>query len=161
MLLATLEKNLLEEISRQHFPNPAATSEQIEAFERQQGWRLDPDLRAFYLHCNGATLFQKPNSPCRFRAVSQIRRARVDMRNSDTDEWGPASWYVIADLPDSDRIILDVGTLCNGRYPIIDGFQEAMLSPEGCKRIADSFSQFLEQILRHQGRAFWLSPPAG
>jgi hypothetical protein len=151
-------ENLLEEISCHHFPSPSASPEQLEAFERQHGWRLDPDLRAFYLHCDGATLFQQPNSPCRFRALSQIRRARVDMRGSDTDEWGPASWYVIADLPDSDRIIIDVGAPLNGRYPIIDGFHEAMLGPEECKRIADSFSQFLEQMLSHQGRAFWLGP---
>ncbi|MBN1204343.1 MAG: SMI1/KNR4 family protein [Myxococcaceae bacterium] len=153
-------ENLLKEISRHHFPNPPASPEQIEAFERHHGWRLDPALRAFYLHCNGATLFQRPNSPCRFRALSQIRRARVDMRNSDTDEWGPASWYVIADLPDSDRIIIDVSTPINGLYPTIDGFHEAMLGPEECQRITASFSQFLEQMLRHQGRAFWLAPPA-
>ncbi|ADO75226.1 SMI1/KNR4 family protein [Stigmatella aurantiaca] len=44
---------LLEEISRHHFPNPPATPEEIDEFERRVGWRLDPDLRAFYLHCNG------------------------------------------------------------------------------------------------------------
>lgn len=153
-----LMENLLEEISRHHFPSPPASPEQLEAFERQHGWHLDPELRAFYLHCDGATLFQRPNSPCRFRALSQIRRARVDMRGSDTDEWGPACWYVIADLPDSDRILIDVGAPLNGHYPIIDGFHEAMLCPEECKRIAGSFSRFLEQMLRHQGRAFWLGP---
>jgi hypothetical protein len=153
-------KKLLEEISSHHFPNPPASPEEIEAFERRLGWRLDPELRAFYLHCDGATLFQRLNSPCRFRALPRIRRARVDMRGSDTDEWGPVSWYVIADLPDSDRIIIDVSRSLNGCYPIIDGFHEAMLVPEECKRIAGSFSQFLEQILRHQGRAFWLGPPS-
>jgi len=150
-------RHLLAELCLRHFPNPPASPEQIEAFERQQGWSLDPDLRAFYLHCNGATLFQRPNSPCRLRALSQIRRARVDMRASDTDDWGPASWYVIADLPDSDRIIIDVNAPIDGRYPIIDGFHEAMLGHEECKRIAGSFSQFLEQILLHEGRAFWLA----
>jgi hypothetical protein len=154
-------ENLLEEISCHHFPSPPASPEEIDAFEQQHGWLLDPELRAFYLHCNGAALFQKLNSPCRFRALSQIRRARVDMRGSDSDEWGPASWYVIADLPDSDRIIIDVSAPLDGCYPIIDGFHEAMLGPEECKRITDSFSRFLEQMLRHQGRAFWLNPPAG
>jgi hypothetical protein len=50
---------LLEEISRHHFPNPPATPEQIEEFERRVGWRLDPELRAFYLHCDGAALFRR------------------------------------------------------------------------------------------------------
>lgn len=152
-------EGLLGEISRQHFPNPAGTPEEIDAFEKREGWRLDPDLRAFYLHCNGAELFRRPNSPCRFRPLTEIRRARVDMRGSDSDEWGPACWYVIADLPDSDRIIVDVSAPLDGRYPIIDGFHEGMLGTEDCKRIADSFSQFLEQMLRHGGRAFWLGPP--
>jgi hypothetical protein len=154
-------EKLLAGLSHHHYPGPPASLEQLEAFERQQGWRLDPELRAFYLHCNGAALFQQPNSPCRLRALSQIRRARIDMRGSDTDEWGPASWYVIADLPDSDRIIIDVSAPLNGCYPIIDGFHEAMLGPEECKRIADSFSQFLERMLLHRGQAFWLAPPAG
>jgi hypothetical protein len=87
----TLDK-FLEEISRRHFPNPPAAPEEVAAFEQKMGWRLDPELRAFYFHCNGVTLFQRPNSPCRLRPLSQIRRARVDMRGSDTDEWGPASW---------------------------------------------------------------------
>lgn len=147
---------LLEELSRHHFPNAPASVEQVEVFERQQGWHLDPELRAFYLYCDGATLFQQPNSPCRFRKLSQIRRARIDMRGSDLDEWGPASWYVIADLPDNDRIIIDVSMRLDNRYPIIDGFHEAMLTPEECKRITNSFSQFLREILHHQGRAFWL-----
>jgi hypothetical protein len=153
-------EKLLEELSCHHFPSPPASPEQIEAFEKQQGWKLDPELRAFYLHCDGATLFQRPNSPCQFRTLSQIRRARVDMRDSDTDEWGPTSWYVIADLPDNDRIIIDVSTPQNGLYPIIDGFHEAMLDPKECKLIADSFSGFLSQMLLHQGQAFWLGPPA-
>ncbi len=152
-------RQLLAELSLHHFPNPPASPDRIEAFERQHGWRLDPDLRAFYLHCDGATLFERPNSPCQLRTLSQICRARIDMRASDTDEWGPGSWYVIADLPDSDRIIIDVSAPIDGRFPIIDGFHEAMLSPEECRRIAGSFSQFLEQILLHEGRAFWLAIP--
>jgi hypothetical protein len=153
-------ESLLETISRHHFPNPPASREQIEAFERQQGWSLDQDLRAFYLRCNGATLFQRLNSPCRFRELSQIRRARIDMRGSDTVECGPVSWYVVADLPDSDRIIIDVSASREDFYPIIDGFHEAILGPEERKRIADSFSGFLSQMFLHQGQAFWLSPSA-
>ena len=83
------------------------------------------------------------------------------MRGADLDEWGPAAWFIIADLPDSDRIIIDVSAPIDGHYPIIDGFHEAMLSPEECKRITGSFSQFLEQMLHHHGRAFWLGTASG
>jgi hypothetical protein len=55
-MMAMLMSSLLEEISRDHFPKPPASPEEIEEFERRVGWRLDPDLRAFYLHCNGAAL---------------------------------------------------------------------------------------------------------
>src|SRR5690349_1622287 len=57
---------LLEEISSRHFPNPPASPREIEEFEQRMGWKLDPDLRAFYLHCNGAKLFTQPDSPFRF-----------------------------------------------------------------------------------------------
>jgi hypothetical protein len=59
---------MIAEISRDHFPNSPAALEDIAFFEQRVGWRLDADLRAFYLHCNGAVLFQQPNSPCRLRA---------------------------------------------------------------------------------------------
>lgn len=97
------------------------------------------------------------NSPCRLRPLSKILRARVDTRGSDTDEWGPASWYVIGDLTESDTLIVDVDSPnTESRYPVIDGFHEAMLGPEECERIANSFSQFLEQLLRSGGHKFWL-----
>jgi hypothetical protein len=148
-------ERMLADISRTHFPNPPATRVEIEAFERRVGWRLDPELRAFYQHSNGAELFRRPNSPCRLRPLSRVQRARLDMRGEDSDEWGPATWYVIADLPESDCIIIDVGAPVSGCYPVIDGFHEAELILEECKQIAASFSEFLEQLLRHHGRKFW------
>jgi hypothetical protein len=45
---------LLEEVSRDYFPHPPATPEEIAEFEQRVGWRLDPDLQTIYLHCNGA-----------------------------------------------------------------------------------------------------------
>lgn len=50
---------LLEEVSRLHHARPPATPAQLDAFEQRVGWRLDPDLRAFYLHCDGADLFDR------------------------------------------------------------------------------------------------------
>ncbi len=63
-MLATPMSRLLEEVSREHFPHSPATPEEIEEFEQRVGWKLDPDLRAFYLHCNGAELFKRlPDAP--------------------------------------------------------------------------------------------------
>ncbi len=149
-------KALLEELSRHHFPNPPATPDEIGEFEQRVGWRMDSDLRAFYLHCNGARLFDQPDSPYRILPLDKIIRARVAMRGEDSDEWGPASWYVLCDLHDNDRILVDVGRMLNDRHPIIDGWNEGFPDPEDCKQIAGSFSEFLAAALCSGGRKFWL-----
>jgi hypothetical protein len=148
---------LLEEISRHHFPYPPVTSEEIEAFERRMGWRLDPDLRAFYLHCNGAELFEhRPDMPYRLLPLAEIRRARVAIYGEDMDKWGPASMYTVCDVQDGDYILVDVSRREDGRYPIIDGYHEAFPDPAYCPQIAASFSEFLAGALRSQGRHFYL-----
>jgi hypothetical protein len=43
---------LLEEVSREHFPRHPATLTEVEEFEQRIGWKLD--LRALYSHCDGA-----------------------------------------------------------------------------------------------------------
>ena len=147
---------LLEEVSRLHFPNPPATHEQIAAFEQRVGWRLDPDLRAFYLHCDGADLFDRLDFEFRFYPLARLHRARVVMRKSDTDAAGPASWYALGEVQDSNFILLDVSQQHEGRYPIRDGYNEAFPHPDYCRQIAGSFSEFLAGALRSEGQWFWL-----
>jgi len=38
--MAALMSSLLEEVSREHFPHPPATPEEIEEFEQRVGWKL-------------------------------------------------------------------------------------------------------------------------
>ncbi len=150
-------QDLLEEISRHHFPNPPATLEEIEEFERRMGWRLDPDLRAFYLHCNGGTLFKRrPNADYSFLPLSKIVRARVALRGKDDDSRGPASMYTLCDLQDGDYILMDVSRQVQDRYPLIDGWHETWPNPKYCKQIASSFSEFLKGALLSGGDWFWL-----
>jgi hypothetical protein len=151
--------SLLEEISRNHFPYAPATPEQITEFERRVGWRLDPDLRAFYLHCNGAELVERlPDCPYRILPLAKIVRARVAMRGerNDDDKHGPASMYSICDVQDGNYVLVDVSRQEGGCYPIIDGFHEAWPDPEYCDQIASSFSEFLEGALRTRKPAYWL-----
>ncbi|MFY2560896.1 SMI1/KNR4 family protein [Corallococcus terminator] len=148
--------DLLEEVSRLHFPNPPATPAQIDAFEQGVGWRLDPDLRAFYSHCDGANLFDGTNPEFAFYPLAKLRRARVVLLQDDTDRSGPASWYAMCGLVDTNYILLDVGEQVDGRYPIRDGYREAFPDPDYCTRIASSFSEFLDGALRSNGRWFWL-----
>jgi hypothetical protein len=160
--MATRMSRLLEEVSRDHFPYPPATPEEIEQFERRVGWRLDPDLRAFYLHCNGAELFkQRPGCPYRILPLSEIIRARVAIYDEDDDQWGPASVYALCYVQDGDYVVVDVRRQENGRYPLVDGWHEAWPDPKQCGQIASSFSEFLEEALRSKGRQFWLARVVG
>ncbi|MBU8895281.1 SMI1/KNR4 family protein [Corallococcus sp. M34] len=148
---------LLREISAHHLPNPPASPAQIEAFEKRIGWRLDDDLRAFYLHCDGAALFMSPNSPYMFRPLADIVRARAVMGLADTDEWGPPDWYIVCDLQDSNYALVDVSAQREGRYPIRDGYREMFPEPEYCPVITPSFAMFLAGALTSaDGRSFWL-----
>ncbi|RYZ40960.1 MAG: SMI1/KNR4 family protein [Myxococcaceae bacterium] len=142
---------LLDEVVRQHFPNPPATLEQLDAFEQRVGWRLDPDLHAFYLHCDGARLFDRIDPAFTFLPLSQIHGAGVVMRQDDTDRAGPSSWYAICEVRDSNYILLDVSQKQDSRYLIRDGYNEAFPDPVYCRQIAASFSEFLSGALRFHG----------
>ncbi len=140
----------------QHHPNPPATAEAIEAFERRAGWRLDPDLRAFYTRCDGARLFRATNAPYAILPLAEVRRARVVMSQSDTDAAGPASWYALCQLQDSNYVLLDVEHQTDGRYALRDGYREGFPDPYYCPVIAHSFAEFLAGALASGGRSYWL-----
>lgn len=148
--------SLLRELSRSHFPEPPASPNQIADFESRIGWRLDEDLRAFYLHCNGAGLFRERFPPYWFLPLERIVRTRVAIHGRDEPQWGPASWYAICDLGDSDYASIDTGSTANGRYRLFDCFHETFYRPEERPMIASSFSEFLERALASGGHRFWL-----
>jgi hypothetical protein len=155
--MAMTMSSLLEEVSRDHFPYPPATPEEIAEFEQRVGWRLDPDLRAFYLHCNGAELIERlPDTPYRILPLSKIVRARVAIYGEDDDKWGPASMYTLCDVQDGDYVLVDVSRQENGRYPLMDGYHEAWPNPEYCGPVASSFSKFLEAAIRSRRPVYWL-----
>jgi hypothetical protein len=155
--MSTPMNRLLEEISRDHFPYPPAAPDQIEAFEQRVGWKLDPDLRAFYLHCDGAELIKRrPGCPYRILSLSELVRARVAIRGEDDDQWGPASMYALCYVQDGNYVVLDVGHQENGRYLLVDGPHEAWPDPAYCGPVASSFSEFLENVLRTRRNLYWL-----
>jgi hypothetical protein len=154
--MATPMSSLLEEVSRDHFPRPPATHEAMESFEQRVGWKLDPDLRAFYLHCDGASLIQRMDSPYQILPLADIVRARVAIRGQDDDSRGPASMYALCYVRDGNYVVLDVSRQVNGRYPLIDGDHESWPDPYYCGPVAESFSEFLEQALRTRRSLYWL-----
>ena len=156
-MMPTPMSSLLEEVSRDHLPSPPATPEEIEEFEQRVGWKLDPDLRAFYLHCNGAELIERlPDTPYRILPLSKIVRARVAIYGEDDEKWGPASVYALCDVQDGNYVLMDVSRQENDRYPLFDGDHEAWPDPDYCRQIASSFSEFLEQVLRTRRSLYWI-----
>ena len=150
----TMEQ-LLAEISRAHFPHPPATPERIAAFEAQVGWTLDAELRAFYLHCDGAELFKPlPDADYSILPLAKVRRARVAIWGQDEDAAGAASWYTLVDCQDTDFVLVDVARQEAGRYPLLDAYHGTY--PE-VRQIATSFREFLERAMSSEGQFFWLN----
>ncbi|MBN8232290.1 SMI1/KNR4 family protein [Corallococcus macrosporus] len=149
-------KRILAEVSTHHFPNPPATPAQVAAFEARVGWVLDEQLRAFYLHCNGAALFEAPpEMNYRILPLERIERASVAIRGSQDDADGSPWHFTLVDMQDTNFVILDVAAAENGSYPMLDAFHETY--PDEAPRIASSFEEFLEKALRSGNRSFWLS----
>ncbi|RKH64036.1 SMI1/KNR4 family protein [Corallococcus interemptor] len=147
-------ERLLEEFSRSHFSRPPAMAEQIADFEARVGWKLDADLRAFYLHSNGGTLFElEPDASYRILPLAEIRRARLAIMGRDDDTHGAPSQYTLVDMQDTNYVVLDVSQQESGRYPLFDAWHETFPKT---KRIASSFSEFLERAMRSDGFSYWL-----
>jgi len=147
---------LLEELSRSHFPRKPASESLISKFEAKRGWRLDGDLRTFYLHCNGASLFRERFAPYRLLPLDELVRTRIAIYGRDEDAWGPSSWFVVCDMGDSNYVSIDAQTLEADRYPLFDCFHETFRNPGECSRVADSFAGFLKRALDSQGNTYWL-----
>lgn len=146
--------SLLAEFSRLHFPRPPVTPEQIATFEARVGWKLDADLRAFYLHSDGGTLFEEqPDANYRILSLAEILRARVAIMGRDDDQYGAPSQYTLVDMLDTNYVILDVAQQAGGAYPLFDAWHETY---PVAKRIASSFAEFLERAMRSDGFSYWL-----
>ncbi|ABF88233.1 hypothetical protein MXAN_0598 [Myxococcus xanthus DK 1622] len=147
-------ESLLTEISRAHFPHPPVTAARIAAFEAQMGWRLDDDLRAFYLHCDGAELFRRlPDANYSILSLEGIAAATPRLRQRAQGASETASLYPLVDCQDSDFVLVNVANT-GGPYPLFDAYHETY--PREVRKIADSFSDFLERALASGDEFFWL-----
>ncbi|NVI99645.1 SMI1/KNR4 family protein [Myxococcus sp. AM009] len=152
--LAMAIESLLAEISRAHFPHPPATPERIATFEARMGWRLDEDLRAFFLHCDGAELFERlPEANYSILSLAGIEEATLRLRRRDHSDGEAACWYPLVDCQDSDFVLVDVARP-GGPYPLLDAYHETY--PREVRRVAGSFREFLERALASDDQFFWL-----
>ena len=148
---------LLSELVRNHFPAPAASEADINAFESRVGWSLDEELRSFYRCCNGARLFRNVDSQYWILPLDRIVRTRVAIYGRDEAERGPDSWYAICDTGEGDFVSIDHRKTIDGRYPLFDCFHETFHRSEERQMIARSFSDFLARALKSEGSLYWLS----
>ncbi|MBN8233306.1 SMI1/KNR4 family protein [Corallococcus macrosporus] len=155
--MPTTMQRLLAEITQHHFPRRPARPAQIAAFEERVGWKLDEDLRAFYLHCDGAALFKPwPDTNFWILPLDQVRRGRVVIQGRDEDANGPPDWYALVDLQDTDFVLVDVSQ-GQGPYPMRDGYHGTFPDLTYTKIIARSFGEFLEKALASGDELFWLA----
>ncbi|WP_239015135.1 hypothetical protein [Archangium violaceum] len=59
-------------------------------------------------------------------------------------------------MRDGNYVALDVSRQIDGRYPLIDGCHETWPDPDYRGPVANSFSEFLEQVLRTRRGLYWL-----
>jgi hypothetical protein len=148
---------LIDQVRDQHFPNPPASLETIRRAEQRLGFHLPEDLVRFYTQCNGAYLFEKPDSPYFILPIERLRRTRVDIYGEDEDRWGPATWYSVCDVQDGNIVAIDTRTVRGETCWFIDCFHETFLERGYCKIIALSFTEFLSRALKSQSPHFWLA----
>jgi hypothetical protein len=147
----------IAEVLRAHRPSAPATPADVDAFERKHGVSLDPDLRAFYMACNGADLFRTEDDlPYRILPLEKIVTAGVAVFGTD-DRLGPpppspANIFAFCDLQDGNYLAFEVG---QQPYRIIDVFHETY--PSEAEVIEPSFAPFLHNALRGGGRQYWLA----
>ncbi|MCP3102640.1 SMI1/KNR4 family protein [Myxococcus sp. K15C18031901] len=144
---------LLDIVVREHFPHAPASEQEISDFEARAGWRLGPELHAFYRRSNGAELFVPlPDARYSILSLAELQRARVRMRGIDDDSMGPASWWTLVDCQDSDFILVNVAR--PAPYPMLDAFHETYPS---VRQVAASFQEFLTRALASNNRLYWLA----
>ncbi|WP_240356383.1 SMI1/KNR4 family protein [Myxococcus eversor] len=119
------------------------------------GWKLDDDLRALYLRCDGAELFRPlPEANYSILSLSDIQLACLRLRKRDEGSVATASHFPLVDCQDSDWVLVDVAQP-GGPYPMLDAYHETY--SRGVRQIAGSFHEFLERALRSNGRLYWLN----
>jgi cell wall assembly regulator SMI1 len=158
-------QTLFEEIQTHHKPNAPASIEEITRWEEASGYVLPTDLKEFYQLTNGASLFKEPPGlygdaqvyQYYIDRVEHIGRVRVDLlgEEGDDDQYAPASWYGVCDI-EADYVAIDLATVKGSFCLVIDCWHESFGWTGDSKIIAQSFTEFLDQLLQSKGDQYWL-----
>lgn len=150
----------IDRIKNHHWPNRPATEIEIAITERELIAQLPSDLHEFYLHCNGAILFDRTDPPFKILPVSELRPViqAVFGTLDVADCHCPVSIVAFCALHDSEFLGIDLDRT-RGRFGwILDCFHGTVCEdPYGCI-VAKSFTEFLARAIDSGGgtSVFWL-----
>lgn len=138
------------EVLRLHHPNPPATEAELAEFERAHGFRLDPELRAFYAAMNGGQLFRKVDPPYRFLPLAQIVTGKEAMLPPTTKQICPDNVFAFCESEDACYVAFEV--MPGELFPIHILYESW---PQEIRVIATSFAEFLHRALT-EGGEYWI-----
>lgn len=135
------------------------------------GWLLNPphglplvpsalvlplDLRRFFEVAGGCVVYgQRPCSAARIVPPEEFQRIDVAISGEEIVPGPFEYWFTIADVADGNYIAIDLHPDHQGLC--YDCFHETFTFPGEVRVIADSFSDLLHRLLRHdKDSAFWL-----
>ena len=142
---------LIELVTKSHFPNQPATTAEIERVQVRLGVFLPLDMRLFFSSMNGACLFDKTFSPYRLMACDKLANVSTVILGTHAGPSYAKSWIAFCDVQDGNYVAIDVSS-----ESVFDCFHETFGDGQE-KIIARSFSEFLREALASGGREFWLS----
>ena len=125
---------------------------------------LPADVREFYRHCGGVSLFE--SSAYAIRIVQPENMVQANPVIFDGVDEAPIeesrediswSWYIIAEGDNRQYITIDLAPERLGRC--YDSFWDTHASPGYCAIVAVSFTDLLSRLLANQGSHwYWLQP---
>jgi SMI1 / KNR4 family (SUKH-1) len=146
----------IDRINADHFPSPPAPPAKMAEIVSSLPWPIPGDLRLFYEKCNGARLFRDDDSPCEIVPIEEFHSTRIDITGEDNEKRGPAAWFSIAYVQDTNYIAIDLSSVSHDLADILDCFHETF-GIEGYQLvIAKSFTEFLSDVIDSGGRQYWL-----
>lgn len=117
---------------------------------------LPPDLRRFYEVAGGSVVYgQRKCSPARIVAPEEFQRVDLAISGEEIVPGPFEYWFAIADVADGNYIAIDLHPDHQGLC--YDCFHETFAIPGEVRIIADSFTDLLHRLLRHdEDSSFWL-----
>jgi hypothetical protein len=150
-------ENLFAEIDLQHSSKPCLDDAEIDRFEKQNGYQLPADLKAFYRKYNSVKLFNDEYGfTYHFVPISEIHPTRKDIYGENANELGPSTWLTVCDVQNGNYIAIDLSSKKGDECNFIDCFHETFAQPGESQIIAKTFTELLDLALHNGHNLYYL-----